>query len=196
MMMGKIRMTIKEIRPSGLKNYYDVILCDDDGNSVAITIGEYEADNMVVCMEKLQGQRPMTYDVFVSILKSCEIEVQEVNITKFYDGIYYSKLILKHNALEFDIRPSDALNIALRCFCPVYVYDEVLKQTGFKIEHNHGCELTNEQCQKAIGEIENLSIFGVNMLTDLLKDAIEREDYVTASLLRDKIKNLNQNTDC
>ncbi len=194
--MEKIKMTVKEIKPSGLKNYYDVILSDDQGKSIAITIGEYEADNMVVCLEKIQNQRPMTYDVFVSVLKSFEIEVQQVDITKFYDGIYYSQLIFKNNSNKFDIRPSDALNIALRTLCPIYVYENVLNETGFEIKQNKTCELTNEQCQKAIGEIENLSIFGVNMLTDLLKDAIEREDYITASLLRDKIKNLNQNTDC
>lgn len=194
--MEKTKVNLKEIKKSAIKNYYDIVFANEKNEAISITIGEFEANNIVLCLEKLPNERPMTYDVFHLILKSFNIKLKEINITKFYDGVYFANALFEGLKEPIDMRPSDAINIAIREMCPIYLYNNVLEETGFKIETTKTLPLTSEDCLKTVGEIENLSIFGINMLKDLLKDAIEREDYQTASLLRDKIKGLNKNKDC
>ena len=185
-------MIVKDLKASRIKTFYDIILLEKDGaRALDISIGEQEADNIAVFIDKISSPRPLTYDVFKTIMDKFSLKLKEVIINKFFDGNFYALAVIDDTNKEetFDMRPSDAINLALRCDCPIYATKEIMDIAGFDY-----CKFFSENVIEASGStidnIDNLSIFGVNMLQDLLKDAIEKEDYITASILRDKINKL------
>jgi bifunctional DNase/RNase len=201
--MKKKKMLIKDLRPSKINEFFDILLIEEDGEkALNIAIGEYEAKNIAVCLDSISIPRPLSYDSFYSILQRFNINVKEVTLTKFRDGTYYANLICNKNDDDnvecFDIRPSDAINIALRSHCPIYASEDILNDVGFdykKYFNDMIKDTTNDKEKSCLSSIEDMSIWGLNMLEDLLSDAIQREDYQVASILRDKIKELKNKED-
>ena len=174
--------------------FYDLILAEDNGTRILnISIGETEAENIAFFLDKLQSPRPLTYDLFVSVLDKFNIVLQEVTINKFFDGNFHADACFcgQDKVLSFDMRPSDAVNMALRSDSPIYATEEIMNIAGFDYNKYFSLNMT-DNISGTIENIDNLSIFGINMLNDLLKDALEKEDYLTASLLRDKIQSINK----
>lgn len=188
-------MTIKDLRVSRIDFFYDLLLVDEENiHAISISIGKHEAENMAVFMDKLSAPRPLTYDSFCSVLQFYHITLQEVVINKFLDGNYYAVCVFSNQdgeKKEFDIRPSDALNLALRYDCPIYVLEKVIREAGFNAQ-TYFEEKRREQIEKEMTTLENMSEFGIYMLKDLLNDAIEKEDYKRASMLRDTIRRLEK----
>ncbi|MDO5760580.1 MAG: DUF151 domain-containing protein [Bacteroidota bacterium] len=193
--MKKIKMTIKDLRVSRINLFYDILLVDEDNNkALSISVGKYEAENMAIFLDNLKTPRPLTYDSFCSVLKTYQITLQEIVISRFMDGNYYAVCVFvneKGEKKEFDIRPSDAINLALRYNCPIYALENVIKDAGFEAQ-TYFDEQLKEQMQNEMETLENMSEFGINMLKDLLNDAIENEDYKRASILRDRIRKLEE----
>lgn len=197
--MNKIRLLIKDIRPSRIDLFYDILLvCENSNKVLNISIGKAEAESMAICLDEIKAPRPLTYDVFCNIMQEYSLLLKEVVITNFLDGNYYAKAVFidgDGNEKSFDMRPSDAFNLALRYACPIYATEKVIEEVGF--DYQSYCEdiahQTEEDEERYIRE--NLSSFGINMLKDLLQCAVENEDYKTASILRDRIKLLEAEND-
>ncbi len=190
--MGKIRMIVKDLKNSRIKLFYDMILLEKNGaRALNIAIGEHEANNISIFLDKINPPRPLTYDVFKTILEKFSLTLKEVEITKFFEGNFYANAVFTNGEKEenFDMRPSDAINLALRFDCPIYASEEIMNIAGFDYAKFFPTEGNNSN---TLEDINNMSIFGINMLQDLLKDALEKEDYITASILRDKIKDLEK----
>lgn len=79
--------------------------------------------------------RPMTHDLFSSVLDSFNITLSEVRITKLEEGIYYSTMRFKegNKVLKLDAKPSDAIAVALRTDSPIYVNKNLLEEEGQNI---------------------------------------------------------------
>ena len=190
--MNKVRLLIKDIRPSRIELFYDVLLvCEETNKVLNISIGKAEAESMAIYLDNIKTPRPLTYDVLCNIMQEYSLLLKEIVITKFLDGNYYANALFidgDGNEKNFDMRPSDALNIALRYACPIYATEKVIEEVGF--DYQNYCDdiahQTEEDEERYIRE--NLSSFGINMLKDLLQCAVENEDYKTASILRDRIK--------
>lgn len=193
--MKKIKMTIKDLRVSRIDFFYDLLLVDEESiHAISISIGKHEAENMAVFIDNLNTARPLTYDSFCNVLQFYQITLQEVVINKFLDGNYYAVCVFSNQngeKKEFDVRPSDALNLAIRYDCPIYVLENVIREAGFNAQ-TYFEEKRKEQMEKEMATLENMSEFGLNMLKDLLNDAIENEDYKRASMLRDTIRRLEK----
>lgn len=98
---------------------------------LTIWIGVFEANSIAMYLECMTYPRPLTYDLITNIIESLSSTVDSVNIHSLKDNTYYASIILKDangNTVEVDARPSDAINIALRSGCPIYVSKEVLNQ--------------------------------------------------------------------
>ena len=187
--MGRIRMIVKDLKSSKIKGFDNLVLLEADGSrALNISIQSSVADSIAIIMDNICAQRPIIYDTFKQVLQDFSLQLQEIEINKFFEGSFYATASIfdGKNARKFDVRPSDAINLALRCDCPIFATKEILDEVGFDYCKFFSTKIKTEQ-MNTIGDIDNLSIFGVNMLQDLLKDAIEKEDYITASILRDKI---------
>ena len=162
-----------------------------------IIIGSSEAQAIAIELEKMKPSRPLTHDLFASFSKHFKITITEVIINKFEEGIFYSKLICSHEGQisEIDSRTSDAVALALRFKCPIYSYENIIDEAGIMLEDEPIGDdpeaesiVVKEAAQKA-----NYTDLKVEVLEDMIKKAIENENYEQASEIRDEI-NKRKNT--
>ena len=109
-----------------------VILKDAEGKSVLpIWVGVYEANAIALEIEKVATPRPMTHDLIKNILMGMTTGVRKVVVSELKDDTFFALIWIEHNGemISIDARPSDALAVALRLDCPIYVDDAVLKSS-------------------------------------------------------------------
>jgi len=126
-----------------------VILKDINGASVLpIWVGIYEANAIALEIEKVATPRPMTHDLIKNLLLGLETHVHKVVVTELRDDTFYAVIWLERDGqtISIDSRPSDALALALRTDCPIFVEDEVLKSS--KISSAASDKVSNEELRK------------------------------------------------
>jgi bifunctional DNase/RNase len=100
------------------------------GNSILpIWVGIYEANAIALEIEKVSTPRPMTHDLIKLLLMGLETGVRKVVVNDLKDDTFFAVIWLEKEGqlISIDSRPSDALAIALRLDCPIYVEETVLK---------------------------------------------------------------------
>jgi hypothetical protein len=125
-------MKIRGLMMDPVTNTPIVILKDLNGNAVLpIWVGMFEANAIAVEIEKVASPRPMTHDLIKNLLMGLNTSVRKVVVNDLRDETYYALIWLEQDGqtISIDSRPSDALAIALRLDCPIYVEEEVLKST-------------------------------------------------------------------
>ncbi len=174
-------------------NQFLMLLIDDMGNRLLpIVIGQWEAQSIAWNIQGITMQRPLTHDLFRSLLESTDIKITRVVITNLKDNTFYATIGLNSSGIkvELDSRPSDAVAIALRVNAPIFVEEEVFDKAAVKVE--------SEKEKEALEADEHGEPESANRLDDLqrrLERAIELEDYETAAVLRDRIKELTNEED-
>ena len=117
---------------------YALILAEVDGPyRIPVVVGAPEAQAIAIKMEGIVPPRPMTHDLFASLAHAYGIELVDVFIHKFEDGIFWSELtFIDRNGHEvvMDARTSDAIAIAMRTSTPIFTTPEILEETGFIME--------------------------------------------------------------
>jgi uncharacterized protein len=107
-----------------------VVLKDDATESVLpIWVGVPEANAIALEIEKVTTPRPMTHDLLKNLLVGLETAVRKVVVTELRDETFFAVIWLERDGqiISIDSRPSDALALALRMDCPIFVEEEVLK---------------------------------------------------------------------
>jgi len=101
------------------------------GNVLPIWVGVYEANAIALEIEKVVTPRPMTHDLLKNVLVGLDAHVQKIVVTNIKDDTFYAVIWLERDGtlISIDSRPSDALALALRIDCPIYVDEEVLKSS-------------------------------------------------------------------
>lgn len=168
---------------------YTLILQEAEGRRrLPIVIGGFEAQSIALGIERLQSSRPMTHDLMKNFAIFFGIDIVEVIINKFKDGIFYALLICKQdNKLsEIDSRTSDAVALAIRFNCPIYTYDSILLEAGIVMEDEITIADTTETAET--DEDDKFSQYLTKELEKMLQEAIDKEDFERASVLRDEIK--------
>lgn len=151
----EIEMKIRGLMMDPVTNMPIVILKDVNGASVLpIWVGIYEANAIALEIEKVTTPRPMTHDLIKNLLLSLETRVDKVVVSELKDDTFYAVIWLERDGqtISVDSRPSDALALALRVDCPIYVEDEVLKNS--KVSSAASDKASNEELRKWL---ENLS---------------------------------------
>lgn len=134
-------MSLREVRVASLgldktSNTPVVILQEKDGERVLpIWIGPSEASAIAMELAGMKFSRPLTHDLFASLVRGLGSEVQRVIITKVVENTYYAELILSKNGevISIDARPSDSIAIALRAKAPIFARDELFDATAIEI---------------------------------------------------------------
>jgi len=187
--MQKIELEIVALSHSITQsNSYAVILGEVNGlRRLPIVIGGFEAQAIAVALENMHPSRPLTHDLMKNFMTAFNLQLQEVYICDLQEGIFYSKLVCfnANDTIEIDSRTSDALALAVRFGCPVYVYEHILDQAG----------LTNEKSDKVdmpatitkTTDRSDLAKLSLAELNQLLSEVLEQEDYIRAIDIRDEI---------
>jgi bifunctional DNase/RNase len=128
----EVEMTIRGLLMDPVTQMPIVILKDVGGDSVLpIWVGVYEANAIALEMEKVSTPRPMTHDLIKNVLTGLETHVHKVVVTELREDTFYAVIWLERGGevISIDSRPSDALALALRVDCPIFVDDLVLKNS-------------------------------------------------------------------
>ena len=126
----EVEMKIRGLMMDPVTNMPIVILRESDSETVLpIWVGVYEANAIALEIEKVSTPRPMTHDLLKNLLIGLETTVRKVVVTELKDDTFYAVIWLERGGeiISIDSRPSDALALALRMDCPIYVEEEVLK---------------------------------------------------------------------
>ena len=126
----EVEMKIRGLMMDPVTNMPIVVLKDAQGTAVLpIWVGIYEASAIASEIEKHATPRPMTHDLIRNVLFGLEASVKKIVVSDLKDDTFYAVIWLTRNGspVSVDSRPSDALALALRVDCPIYVEDEVLK---------------------------------------------------------------------
>ena len=128
----EVEMKIRGLMMDPVTQMPIVVLKDVNGNAILpIWVGVYEAHAIASEIEKQQAPRPMTHDLIRNVLFGLDAGVKKVVVSDLKEDTFYAVIWVERNGqlISIDSRPSDALAVALRLDCPIYVDDAVLKSS-------------------------------------------------------------------
>jgi bifunctional DNase/RNase len=190
--MKRVKLKVMGISYSQTQSgAYALILIEENGDRrIPIIIGGFEAQAIVIKLENLDPPRPLTHDLFKKFADEFNISVIEVMIYKLEEGVFFSKLVCNNGEKEYSIdsRTSDAVAIALRFGCPIFITEEILKKAGITVN-------PAESEISSVNEVENFfepeknkyDTYSDEDLYKMIDEAIKTEDYERAAAVRDEI---------
>lgn len=197
--MQKIRLNILGLSVSQTQSgAYALVLAEEGGDRrIPIIIGPVEAQAIAIQLEGLKPPRPLTHDLVKNIAVAFNIVLLEVVIHKLEEGIFYSELLCEMNGKEIrvDSRTSDAVALALRFRCPIYTTADILAKAGIVLEADEPrpAKQTSSRRKSEPRESSPFSHYTLQELDEILKEAVQNEDYEKASIIRDEITNRKKN---
>src|SRR3979490_1198101 len=147
--MAEVEMTIRGLLMRAVSKWPIGLSKDVGGDTVLpIWVGVYEANAIALEMEKVSTPRPMTHDLIKNVLTGLETQVHKVVVTELREDTFYAVIWLERSGdvISIDSRPSDALALALRVDCPIFVDDLVLKSS--KLAANMSDRVTTDELRK------------------------------------------------
>lgn len=139
-----------------------IILKDVNSETMLpIWVGAYEANAIALEIEKIAPQRPMTHDLLRNLIVEMGASVERVVVTELRDNTFFAVIEMRNQsgaALMLDSRPSDAIALALRADCPIYVNEEVIRASRNTVGTGaeEASESAEEEWPDVIGEAGDL----------------------------------------
>ena len=139
-----------------------IILKDINSETMLpIWVGAYEANAIALEIEKISPQRPMTHDLLRNVILEMGANVERVVVTELRDNTFFAMIIMKDragDALMIDARPSDAIALALRVDCPIFVNEEVIQASRNTVAsgEEEGTTGAEDEWPDVIGEAGDL----------------------------------------
>lgn len=132
----------------------------------------------------------MTHDLFKKFADRFNIAVIEVMIYKLEDGVFFSKLLCNNGEKEYSIdsRTSDAVAIALRFACPIYISEDILEKAQISNEPSETDTVASEESESKRNPSSKYDSFTDEELYKMIDEAIKTEDYEKAASIRDEIE--------
>ena len=197
---GKISLRVAGISYSQIQNIYILILEEEvpnwnDPNNppvgarrVPIVINFFEAQSIVIEIQKIEPTIPLIYDFIKNLSLSYDFKFKEVDITELTNGELYTKIICDNkNKTKLDIKPAEAVALSLRLKTPIYISEELLNRITETLQDKYDIKRVSE-----IMKDDKLENINVEDLKVMLQESIDREDYEKASLIRDEINKKNK----
>lgn len=207
---ARVRLRVLGISYSQIQNgAYALILAQVGGPyRIPVVIGASEAQAIALKMEGIIPPRPLTHDLFTSLGHAFGIELTEVFIYRFEDGVFYSELTFTdgERTVTLDSRTSDAVAIAMRTGAPIFTTPEILAETGFELEDlaaNAETSGSGDEADDSAGELRakdddmagispvrtpKLENYTVEELKKTLQELIDREEYEEAARVAEIIR--------
>lgn len=189
-MENRIKLRVLGITYSQIQNgAYALVLAEMDGpRRIPIIIGTSEAQAIAIRLENLVPPRPMTHDLFTSFAHGFGIELKEVFIYRFEEGVFSSEMTFDDGTrqIKIDSRTSDAIAIALRSQAPIFTTEEIIDASGIIFDE----EPEDDTTQKAEAESAEppLSDLTIEELEKRLNKAVGNEKYELAASIQKELK--------
>jgi len=170
---------------------YGLVMSEVDGNRrFSVMIGEPEAQSIALKINNKKSPRPLTHDLIKNILTTFDAELEKVLIYDMVSDVFFSELHIRKGSevLIIDARTSDAVALAVRSECSIYIKSEILEIVGTEIEPSEQDEKPNLPEDSDDLTLEDLDSLTVEALEELLEIALQEEKYELAVNIRDAIK--------
>lgn len=199
--MKKIKLEILGLSSSQSQTgSFALVLGETEGNRrLPIIIGMFEAQAIAIEIEKIIPNRPMTHDLFKAFALNYHFTVEEIIISDLKEGVFFAKILCSDGLkkTEVDARPSDAIAIGLRFDSPIYTYENILAEAGIVLtdeveeEKAEAKSETKTKVKKEALKKDDFKNYSIEKLNELLKEAIDKEDYERAAKIRDELGKRN-----
>ncbi|MCF7825924.1 MAG: DUF151 domain-containing protein [Candidatus Marinimicrobia bacterium] len=166
---------------------------DDSQRSLPIVVGQFEAQAIALALEQIHLDRPMTHDLLSQVISSMTDGLESVVIQKLKEGTFFAELnVRSERGIEkIDARPSDAIALALRAQVPIKVSKAVFEEASIPMPTIANVQETAEPTlADNVNEITRKAELRFDLEHDL-REAISREDYEEAAMIRDRLKALS-----
>jgi bifunctional DNase/RNase len=157
--------------------------------AVPIFIGTLEMQSILIGKEGMKLPRPHTHDLFLNMLSNVNLSVKRAEVYELKDDVFHGRMIITggeyttEKPLILECRPSDALAIATRKKCSVFMAPSVIEPAGVPLDF-FIYELTSSDDE------DEISTSPVSNLREQLEQAIAEEEYEQAAEIRDLLKML------
>ena len=170
---------------------YGLVLTELGGNRrLSIMIGEPEAQSIALKLNNKISARPLTHDLIRNLLMALGAELQKVMIYDMVNDVFYSELYLNKNGEELiiDARTSDAVALAVRFECPIYIKSNIMDIVGIEItaDNQHESQAENNDIDLDNVNETDLQEYSLDKLNALLDAALKEERYELAAQIRDE----------
>jgi len=160
-MKNLIEVSVDSIRIHMPTAQHLVILKEKEADRyLPIWIGSFEAQAIATKISGNTLGRPLTHDLMASAFGDLGVSIKRIVVTRLADQVFYARLYVKQNGrdLDFDARPSDAIALAVRVECPIFVASEVMETAGIIPEAD---EITDEKDKagSTVVDEERLAVF-------------------------------------
>jgi uncharacterized protein len=145
----EVEMKIRGLIVDPSTNMPIVLLKDPESEALLpIWVGIYEAQAIALEVEKAQAPRPLTHDLLKNLVHGLNAQVKRVVVTELKDDTFYAVIWMEQNGevVAMDSRPSDALALALRADCPIFVDEDVLRAA--KVLPNPAEQVSSQDVRK------------------------------------------------
>lgn len=191
--MKRVKLKVMGISYSQTQSgAYALILLEENGDRrIPIIIGGFEAQAIVIKLENLDPPRPLTHDLFKKFADEFNISIIEVMIYKLEEGVFFSKLVCNNGEKEYSIdsRTSDAVALALRFSCPIFISEDILEKAGITVSPTDTeTAQTNEVGNIFETESSKYDSYTDEELFKMIDESIKTEDYERAAAVRDEIE--------
>jgi hypothetical protein len=190
--MKRVKLKVMGISYSQTQSgAYALLLIEENGERrIPIIIGGFEAQAIVIKLENLEPPRPLTHDLIKKMADQFNIKVTEVMIYKLEEGVFYSKMVCDNGEKEYSIdsRTSDAVAIALRFECPIYIDNDILEKAQLTNTPSDVDLVSSGESGTLSEPNSKYSSLSDDELYRLIDDAVKTEDYERAASIRDEIE--------
>jgi bifunctional DNase/RNase len=192
--MRKIKLKVLGLSYSQTQEgSYVIVLSEEKGmRKLPIIIKPGDAQVIALKIEGMKSPRPLTHDLFKSFSDSFGIDIQEIYIHNMAEGIFYTKIIATNGLddVAVECAAGDGIALSITFDCPIYVSESVLNSSGIMMDDN-GIIVDKSDIDEYYEEEEEANV-SIESLEQLMKEAVENEEYEIATSLRDKIKTLKE----
>lgn len=203
-MSTKIKLRVQGLTNSQVQSgAYALILAEENGlRRIPIIVGTAEAQSIAIALEHITPPRPLTHDLFATFAHAFGINLQEVYIYKFEDGVFFSELLFSDGErnIKLDSRTSDAIAIALRVKCDIYTSEKIVEECGVVLEETPPPPTDRPNTEEDLEELEPedikdeatlrkwLSLLDNQEIDERLEEAIADENYEYAKMYQDELR--------
>lgn len=170
---------------------YGLVMSEVDGNRrFSVMIGEPEAQSIALKINNKKSPRPLTHDLIKTVLNTFQAQLEKVVIYDMVNEVFYSELHIRRgpDVAVIDARTSDAVALAVRAECPIFIKSDILDIVGTVVEADEpetpaepDVTLPEDMSQDALNALP------LSKLEDMLENAVNDEKYEIAAAIRDAI---------
>lgn len=194
-MDNRVKLRVMGISYSPMQNGAFALLLAVDGDSpvrIPVVIGAAEAQSIALCLDGVKTPRPMTHELFTTLTRAFGVQLLEVFIYRFEDGVYSSEMMFTdgERTVTIDARTSDAIAVAMRTKAAIYTTPEIVEETGIVLEEatdGDDDDSTTDTAAPATPQPIDPARLTVEELEKQLARLIDEENYEEAARIKEII---------